>query len=57
VREGTYVAILGAASISATDATMISLMTVVVVFCASLPGAYLLARQGLRHVMAEAPPG
>lgn len=52
VREGTYVAILGAASVNATDATMISLMTVVVLSSASRPGAYLLARQGLRPVVS-----
>jgi uncharacterized protein (TIRG00374 family) len=54
VREGTYVAIFGAASISATDATLISLLTVVVLFVASLPGAYLLARRGLKPALSEA---
>lgn len=48
VREGTYVAVLGIASINATNATLISLLTVVTLFAASLPGAYLLARRGMR---------
>lgn len=56
VREGTYVAILGAASINATDATLISLLTVVVLFVASLPGAYLLGRRGLSPAVGEAIP-
>jgi uncharacterized membrane protein YbhN (UPF0104 family) len=47
VREGTYVVLLGAASIGATDATLISLMSVASLFIASLPGAFLLARKGV----------
>jgi len=47
VREGTYVVLLGGASISATDATLISVLTVATLLFASLPGAYLLARGGL----------
>jgi hypothetical protein len=51
VREGTYVVLLGAAGIGATDATLISLLTVALLFVASLPGAYLLARGGLSAAM------
>ncbi len=47
VREGTYVVLLGAASVSASDATLISLLTVVTLFIASLPGALMLVRRGL----------
>jgi glycosyltransferase 2 family protein len=47
VREGTYVVLLGAASVSASDATLISLMTVATLFIASLPGALMLVRRGL----------
>lgn len=47
VREGTYIVLLGAASVSASDATLISLLTVVTLFIASLPGALMLARRGL----------
>lgn len=47
VREGSYVVLLGAASIGATDATLISLLSVAALFLASLPGAYLLARRGV----------
>ena len=47
LREASYVVLLGGASISATDATLISVLTVAALFFASLPGAYLLARDGL----------
>jgi glycosyltransferase 2 family protein len=47
VREGTYVVLLGGASIGATGATLISLLSVATLFIASLPGAYLLARGGI----------
>jgi uncharacterized membrane protein YbhN (UPF0104 family) len=51
VREGTYVVLLSGASISATDATLISLLTVAVLFFASLPGAFLLAYRGVSPVL------
>lgn len=52
VREGTYVAVLGTASVGAAEATLVSLLTVVTLFIASLPGAYLLARRGLTPVFS-----
>lgn len=51
VREGTYVVLLGGASIAASEATLISLLSVAALFLASLPGAVLLARGGLKPVM------
>jgi glycosyltransferase 2 family protein len=53
VREGSYVVLLGSASIGATDATLISLMSVAALFLASLPGAYILARGGLAPALEE----
>jgi hypothetical protein len=50
IREGSYVVLLGGIGISATDATAISLTTVLVLFIASLPGAFLLVRHGMRPV-------
>jgi uncharacterized protein (TIRG00374 family) len=47
VREGTYVVLLGGASIGATDATLISILSVAALFIASLPGAFMLARGGI----------
>ncbi len=47
VREATYVVLLGAVSVSASDATLISLMTAFTLFIASLPGALMLAHRGL----------
>ncbi len=47
VREGTFVVLFATSSINATNATLISLLTVVTLFIASLPGAYFLARDGL----------
>jgi uncharacterized membrane protein YbhN (UPF0104 family) len=55
VREGTYVVLLGAASVGATDATLISLLSVASLFLASLPGAYMLARGGLAPALEAAP--
>ncbi len=53
VREGSYVVLLGGASIGATDATLISILSVAVLFIASLPGAFMLVHGGvapaLRH--------
>ncbi len=51
IREASYVVLLGGIGISATDATAISLTTVLVLFLASLPGAFLLARDGMRPVL------
>ncbi len=51
VREGTYVVLFAASSINATDASLISLLTVVTLFIASLPGAYFLARDGVSPVV------
>jgi glycosyltransferase 2 family protein len=47
VREGSYVVLLGGAPIGATDATLISLLSVATLFIASLPGAYMLVRGGV----------
>jgi glycosyltransferase 2 family protein len=55
VREGTYVVLLSGASIGATDATLISVLSVATLFLASLPGAFMLARSGLRPIMEVAP--
>jgi glycosyltransferase 2 family protein len=55
VREGSYVVLLGGASIGATDATLISLLSVAALFMASLPGAYMLARGGLAPALEAAP--
>jgi glycosyltransferase 2 family protein len=52
IREGSYVLVLAGVGISATDATVISLSTVVVMLLASLPGAYLVIRHGLRPALA-----
>jgi uncharacterized membrane protein YbhN (UPF0104 family) len=53
VREGTYVVLLGGASIGATDATLISVLSVAALFLASLPGALMLARGGLAPALEE----
>jgi hypothetical protein len=42
VREGGYVAVLGAAGVGAATATLFSLITVVLLALASLPGAFFL---------------
>jgi hypothetical protein len=55
VREGTYVLLLGGASIGATDATLISVLSVAALFIASLPGAFMLARGGLAPALREVP--
>ena len=47
LREGSYVVLLGTASIAATDATLVSVLSVAALLFASLPGAYLLARGGI----------
>ncbi len=55
IREGSYVVLLGSASIGATDAALISLLSVGALFIASLPGAALLARTGLGPALKAAP--
>jgi uncharacterized protein (TIRG00374 family) len=55
VREGSYVVLLGGASIVATDATLISVMSVATLFLASLPGAVMLARGGLSPAIDASP--
>lgn len=54
VREGSYIVLLGAVGINATDATLISLGTVFALLIASLPGAVLLAVYGMRPAMETA---
>ncbi|MCU1490188.1 MAG: hypothetical protein JWM85_1593, partial [Acidimicrobiaceae bacterium] len=56
VREGSYVVLLGGVSIGATDATLISVLSVATLFIASLPGAYLVARGGLAPALEGAAP-
>ncbi len=53
VREGTYVLLLGSVGIGATDATLISLLSVATLFLVSLPGAYFLVREGVRPAIEE----
>jgi glycosyltransferase 2 family protein len=55
VREGTYVVLLSGAMIDATDATLISVLSVTTLFIASLPGAFMLARGGLRPALEAVP--
>jgi glycosyltransferase 2 family protein len=52
VREGTYVVLLGTASVNASNAALISLMTAATLFVVSLPGALMLARRGLTPALA-----
>jgi hypothetical protein len=56
VREGSYVVLLAGVSISATDATLISVLSVATLFIASLPGAYLVARGGFAPALEGAGP-
>jgi uncharacterized protein (TIRG00374 family) len=44
LREGSYVVLLGGVSIAASDATLISVMSVATLLIASLPGAFLIMR-------------
>jgi hypothetical protein len=55
VREGSYVVLLSGASIAATEATLISVLSVAALFLASLPGAFLLARSGVAPALEPAP--
>ncbi len=54
IREGTYVVLLAGAGIGATDATLISVLSVATLFVASLPGAFLLMRGGLTPALKAA---
>jgi hypothetical protein len=54
VREGSYVVVLAGGGIGHTDAVLISLLSVVALFVATLPGAYELARGGLAPAVREA---
>ncbi len=56
VREGSYVVLLGGASIGATDATLISILSVAALFIASLPGAFMFARGGIAPVLRAGSP-
>ncbi len=55
IREGTFVLLLGSVGVSATDATLISLGTVVVLLIASVPGALMLATHGMRPALEPDP--
>jgi uncharacterized membrane protein YbhN (UPF0104 family) len=44
LREGSYVVLLGGVSIAASDAALISVLSVATLVVASLPGAYLIMR-------------
>jgi uncharacterized protein (TIRG00374 family) len=56
IREGSYVVLLAGASIAATDATLISVLSVAALFFASLPGALLLARGGVAPALEATSP-
>jgi uncharacterized protein (TIRG00374 family) len=56
IREGSYVVLLAGASIVATDATLISVLSVAALFFASLPGAFMLARSGLAPALEATSP-
>jgi uncharacterized protein (TIRG00374 family) len=55
VREGSYIVLLASASIGATEATLISLLSVATLFVASLPGAFMLARGGISPAIEVLP--
>jgi glycosyltransferase 2 family protein len=55
VREGSYVFLLGYAGVSATDATLFSLLTAAVFALASLPGALVLLSRGARSARPAQP--
>jgi uncharacterized protein (TIRG00374 family) len=55
VREGSYVVLLSGASIAATEATLISVLSVATLFIASLPGAFMLAHSGVKPAFEVAP--
>ncbi len=53
VREGSYVAVLAGGGIGHTDAVLISLLSVVALFLATLPGALELVRSGFSVAAME----
>lgn len=55
LREGSYVVLLGGASIAASDATLISVLSVATLLVASLPGAYLIMRGDVGALPASPP--
>jgi uncharacterized protein (TIRG00374 family) len=55
VREGSYVVLLSGVSIAATEATLISVLSVAALFFASLPGAFMLVQSGVKPVFEVAP--
>jgi glycosyltransferase 2 family protein len=55
IREGSYVVLLASVGIGTTDATLISLGSVVVLLIASLPGAFLMATHGMRPALERTP--
>jgi glycosyltransferase 2 family protein len=55
VREGSYVVLLGGVSIAASDATLISVLSVATLLIASLPGAYLIVRGNVGATPEPAP--
>ncbi|MDQ8043165.1 MAG: lysylphosphatidylglycerol synthase transmembrane domain-containing protein [Solirubrobacteraceae bacterium] len=55
VREGSYVVILAGGGIGHTDAVLISLLSVLALFLATLPGAYELVRAGFSPAITPDP--
>jgi glycosyltransferase 2 family protein len=55
VREASYVVLLGGVSIAASDATLISVLSVATLLVASLPGAYLIVRGDVGAVPEAVP--
>jgi uncharacterized membrane protein YbhN (UPF0104 family) len=55
IREGSYVVLLASVGVDATNATLISLGTVVVLLIASLPGAVLMITHGMRPALEQTP--
>jgi glycosyltransferase 2 family protein len=55
IREGSYVVLLASVGIGTTNATLISLGSVVVLLIASLPGAVLMATHGMRPALEQTP--
>jgi uncharacterized membrane protein YbhN (UPF0104 family) len=54
VREGGFAVLLGTAGVSTTDATLVSLMSVVIMALASLPGAAAVVARRQRPAQSEA---
>jgi uncharacterized membrane protein YbhN (UPF0104 family) len=55
IREGSYVVLLASVGVGTTNATLISLGTVVVLLIASLPGAVLMITHGMRPALEQTP--